>query len=125
MGKVLVTIDTMAVDRDMVEIDGHQYSMRNHDELSLDELAELKRMSNSVKAIDPKDVSDEALNVLEGYSIGVLKIVMLDLPEDVARRLRRDQRLAIVNAFTHGASPKNPEEAPDQSSPESQQTTEG
>jgi len=105
MGKLLVTMDTLEPDRDYIEIDGANYFMRAPEELSLTENARLRKLSKGVLAgINGEDIDVGDLAQIGSYSDDVMGMVVLALPDAVRDKLRPEQKLAIIRAFTSGVS---------------------
>ena len=107
MGKNVLTLDTMEPDRDFIEIDGKSYSLRGDGELSLTELARIRRASKKVveKGLDI-DSTEEEMGEVEGFSNQMLAIILIDLPSEVRDKLTATQKLQVVQAFTTVASLK-------------------
>jgi hypothetical protein len=105
MGKNVLTLDTMEPDRDFIEIDGKPYSLRGDGELSLTELARIRRASKKVveKGLSI-DSSEEEMAEVEGFSNQMLDIILVGLPPEVRDKLTATQKLQIMQAFTTAAS---------------------
>ena len=105
MGKSVLSLDSLEPDRDFITINGNPYSLRGDDELSLTQVARIRRLS---KEIAEKGISDEAteeeMTKVEGYVNSILDTIVIDLKADVRDKLHPDQKFAIVTAFTTAAS---------------------
>jgi hypothetical protein len=105
MGKSLLTLDTLEPDRDFIEIDKKSYSLRAQDELSLTEIARIRRMSQKVidKGLNA-DSTEEDMAEIEGFANQVLSLIVVELPDDIRDKLKTPQKFQIVQAFTAAAS---------------------
>jgi hypothetical protein len=109
MGKLLVTLDTLAPDRDFINIDGVKCELRNADELSLEALAQIMKLAKDVEArsgtVDEPTIED--MEIAARFASETLDLIMVDLPADVKARLRNDQKIKIIVAFTSVVAPKS------------------
>ena len=105
MGKSLLTLDSMEPDRDFITINGDPYQLRGDDELSLTQVARIRRLS---KEVAEKGISEEAteddMTKVETYINSILDTIVIGLLADVRDKLKPDQKFAIVTAFTTAAS---------------------
>ena len=105
MGKAILTLDTIAPDRDFIVIDGKSYQLRGDDELSLTEVAKIRQLSKTVLTKDiGEDSTEQDIEVVEDYANQVLGMIVLGLPADVRDRLSATQKFAVVRAFSAAAS---------------------
>lgn len=105
MGKTLLTLDTLEPDRDFITINADAYYLRGDDELSLTQVARIRRLSKEIseKGVS-QDATEEDMIKVENYVNSVLDTIVIGLKADVRDRLKYDQKFAIVNAFTAAAA---------------------
>lgn len=93
--KTLLELDTAAPTRPLIKIDGIEYQLKVQDDLGLREEAELQRMRKSFAEIESGENSAELANNLRR----MVKILLIDLPDEVLDRLSDSKKLRIVSAF--------------------------
>jgi hypothetical protein len=107
VGRKILTIDMVEPDRDFIVINGKPYYLRNNDELSLVEIARIRRLSKTIKekGLD-MDLDGEEANILEveDYVNQVLDVVVLGLGYDLRDRLNIVQKFSITRAFLTASS---------------------
>jgi hypothetical protein len=107
MGKELLTLDAMEPDRDFITINGKQYDLREQDELSLSELARIRRESRTVvDAGSAAEMSEEDAKKFETFLDDIVKTVVIGLEASVIDKLRSAQKIQIVSAFMAVAAQK-------------------
>lgn len=94
--RTLLELDTSAPTRPLIKIDGVEYQLKVQDDLGLKEEAELQRMRKAFVEIESGQDSSELANHLKR----MVKILLIDLPDDVLDRLSDAKKLKIVSAFT-------------------------
>ena len=105
MGKSLLTLDTLEPDRDFIAINGTSYSLRGDDELSLTQVARIRRLSTEVAAANiSEDATEDDMVKVENYVNSILDTIVIGLLPDLRDKLRSDQKFQIVQAFTTAAS---------------------
>jgi hypothetical protein len=104
MGKSVLSLDTLEPDRDFIDIDGKPFYLRSDDELSLAEVAKIRRLAKKVNDGMAETATDEQLMQVEGYADSVLDILVVDLPAEMKGKLKSNQKFQIVTAFTTAAS---------------------
>ena len=107
MGRQVLTIDMLEPDRDFIAINKQPYYLRMDIELSLTQIAKIRRLSKAVMehGITEDSTEDDVLRV-EAFANEVLAIVVIDLPEDVRDKLSTLHKFQIVQAFMTVASSK-------------------
>jgi hypothetical protein len=122
MGKSVLTLDTIEPDRDFIVINEKPYYLRGDEELSLKEIARIRRTSKKVleKGLDI-DSTEEEMAEIEGFANQILAIILIDLPPEIRDKLSTMQKFQVVQAFTSAASSKRAGTKAEQESP----TTEG
>jgi hypothetical protein len=122
MGKSVLTLDTIEPDRDFIVINEKPYYLRGDEELSLKEIARIRRTSKKVleKGLDI-DSTEEEMAEIEGFANQILAIILIDLPPEIRDKLSTMQKFQVVQAFTSAASSKRAGTKAEQGSP----TTEG
>jgi hypothetical protein len=123
MSKQILTIDTLEPDRDFIAINKDRFYLRTDDELSLTQIARLRRMSKTVldSGISADSTEEEMVEV-EKYADECLAIIVLDLPPATLGLLTTVQKFAIVRAFTTAAAQRRAKTAAEEVAPP---TTEG
>lgn len=107
MGKSVLTLDTIEPDRDFIVVNKEPYYLRGDEELSLKEIARIRRTSKKVleKGLDI-DSTEEEMAEIEGFANQILAIILIDLPPETRDKLSTMQKFQIVQAFTSAASSK-------------------
>lgn len=90
------------IERPIISIDGHDYALLSHDELSV---VDLHRLQTSGRRIDALMEKDDELS--EGDARELARLVretsdrvMIGVPEDVRAKLGDSHRLAVLEVFT-------------------------
>ena len=105
MGKSLLTLDTLEPDRDFININETAYFLRGYDELSLTQVARIRRLSSEVAAANiPEDSTEDDMMKIENYVNSILDTIVIGMLPDIRDKLRSDQKFQIVRAFTTAAS---------------------
>jgi len=109
--KPLLDIGGVAPARETIHVrtstnpEGSIYELRNGDELSPQEFAEILRMGKAIDEIelDEDDLDPAKLELMGNYVDRILEIAIpftTPLSDDAKRELTIDQKLAIIEAFT-------------------------
>lgn len=107
MGNKILTIDTLEPDRDFIAIDGKPYYLRSDEELSLTEIARLRRLSKDIKA---KGLEFDApgaevdLEGIESYIDQILDMVLIGLEPALRGKLNTVQKFMVARAFLTASS---------------------
>ena len=105
MGKSLLTLDTLEPDRDFITIDDAPYYLRVNDEMSLSEVARIRRLSKRVLDVGTNiDSAELEIRELESCVDEILGIIMVAMPVEVIGKLTTTQKHQIISAFTAVAS---------------------
>ena len=114
MSKQILTLDTLEPDRDFIAINKSRYFLRGDDELSLMEIAKIRR---AAKVISEKGISlestEEDMAQVEGFVNQVLDMVVLALPVEVRDELSILQKGQVIQVFMNAASRRTGEAAKD------------
>ncbi len=107
MGNKILTIDTLEPDRDFIAINGKPYYLRNDEELSLTEIARIRRLSKDIKAkgleFDEPGVEVD-LEGIEAYIDQILDTVVLGLEPELRGKLNTVQKFMVARAFLTASS---------------------
>jgi hypothetical protein len=103
MGEKVLSLDTIEPDRNWITIDEEKFYLRTEEELSLTTIARFRRFSTKSQEIG-SDATEEQMEAAEDSIDGIVDLVMIDLPAEKKKKLRPDQRLAIISAFMTAAS---------------------
>jgi hypothetical protein len=96
MAKTLLTIDTLAEERDTMIIDDVEYEVLAESDFGLDERVEMVRTSKRiVQLFDKEEKTGIARKMLTDF----VKTIIPKLPDDVLNRLKDNHKLKIMNAF--------------------------
>jgi hypothetical protein len=110
----LINLDTLAPDRPTVRIDGQSYQLKRAEDFGLQDWAEFQLLQSKAGYLEaiatgqenPEDVAD-----LSKMLRTMVRMVVLDAPDEVLERLNDAQRLALLQAFVGAtkapASPRN------------------
>jgi hypothetical protein len=105
MGRELLTLDTLEPDRDFVAINGKPYYLRNDEELSLVEIARVRRLSKSVMEKGSLlDLEDAELAQVDEYANQILEVIILGLEPELLGKLSTSQKFMISRAFMTASS---------------------
>ncbi len=114
MSKQVLTFDTLQPERDFIVIDKGRYFLRSEAELSLMEIAKIRR---AAKVIQQKGISaestEEDMALVIGFVDQVLDTIILGLPPEVRDRLSIMQKAQIIQVFMSAASRRTGEAAED------------
>lgn len=101
MGKLVLTIEDIAPDRDTVEIHGKSYELMQMDDFSLSKNAEVRRQGDMVlKAMQNLGTMDaEELHAFEDTLNGLIGNILRDIPKEVVEALPYKHRAALLVAF--------------------------
>lgn len=99
--KILLDIETLtAPDRAAIRINGTEYELRAHDELSIRDQIELSEFGKAIgEASGSIEKAEAATKALRQF----VNRVVMGLPEAVAATISDSKCLAILNAFTAAA----------------------
>jgi hypothetical protein len=105
MGKEILTLDTLEPDRDFIVVNKASFFLRGDDELSLTQIARIRRLSKTVleKGIS-EDSTEQDMVEVERYADEILGMIVLDLPAEVRDKLSTMQKFQIVRAFMTAAA---------------------
>ena len=107
MGQKILTIDILEPDRDFIAISGKPYYLRSDEELSLTQIARIRRLSRDIKA---KGLEFDApgaevdLEGIEAYIDQVLDVVLIGLEPELRGKLNTVQKFMIARAFLTASS---------------------
>jgi hypothetical protein len=106
MGRKIIGLDTIEPDRDFIAIDEKPYSLRSEEELSLRQLARVRRSALVIveKTRKLDTATDEEMAETEGLIDGVIGLIVIDLPAELLGKLNLTQKYKIVTAFMTAAS---------------------
>ena len=101
MGKLVLSIDDIAPDRDTVEIHGKSYELMQMDDFSLSKNAEVRRQGDKVlKAMqDLGAMTPEALQDFEETLNGLIGNIIREIPADIVAALPYKHRASLLVAF--------------------------
>jgi hypothetical protein len=106
MGTKVLTLDTMEPDRDFIAVNEKPYSLRGDDELSLRQIARIRRstrvMAEKIGQLDT--ATDEEMAEVEKLVDEMLGLIVIDFPAEILGKLTVTQKYQIVSAFTTAAS---------------------
>lgn len=94
--KTLLELTTNEPTRAVIKIDGKNYELRAPEDFGLKEDAEHKRTMKLLADAGPNQdwqKMAEALNTM-------LRAVVIDIPEELVNKLKDNQKMAIIQAFT-------------------------
>jgi hypothetical protein len=102
MGKKVLTLDTMEPDRDFIVVNEKPYFLRVDEELSLKQIAKLRRNSRIMaEKIEKLDTStDDEVTEIEGMVDDMLDMVIMEFPPEIRAKLTVTQKYQVVSAFT-------------------------
>lgn len=112
MPKQLLDLSTLAPERPVVAIDGAAYEMLVPDDLGLLVQTRLERLQRKVQALVDQPTSedetenDSQVEALEDALHEAVSILLPDLPTETRNKLRDNQCLAIMQAFTAAVGEK-------------------
>jgi len=107
MGQKILTIDTLEPDRDFIAINGKPYYLRSDEELSLTQIARIRRLSRDIKAKGLEFDAPGAEADLEGidaYVDQILDTVVLGLEPALRDALNITQKFMVARAFLTASS---------------------
>lgn len=118
MGKELLTLDALEPDRDFITINGKPYYLRGRGELSISEIARIRRESQAV--VDSginADMSEEDAKKVESFLNDIVGTMILSIGGDLISKLTTLQKFQIVSTFTavapsRGAGTKTESQGP-------------
>lgn len=103
----LLTIDTLKTKRKFITVDGESYFFAVPEaDFGADEIAELESYRDRYLELEAGSPSgSDYIRLLDGVSGRLLKIILLDLPDEVLAKIGRDDRLKITQVFTSVVGP--------------------
>jgi hypothetical protein len=107
--KPVLTLSTIRIPR-LVVIDGESHALRADDDLTLQQVRQVQRLSPAIAPIFEETVTDEQLAAMLP-SLAALCAIRLDAPAAVLDKLTASQQLAIVIAANFGIEPAPTAEA--------------
>lgn len=118
MGKELLVLDALEPDRDFITINGTAYFLRCQEELSISEIARIRRESQAVlDSGAASEMNEEDAKKAESFINDIIATVVLHLDGDLLTKLTTDQKFKIVSAFTAVAALKRAEAVTEGTSP--------
>jgi hypothetical protein len=103
----LLEISTLAPRRKHILIDGKPYFFAIPEaDFGAQELATLEGYRNRIAQLQENGAPPATLlDLIDEISGRFLRLILLDLPDDVLAKISRDNRLAIIQVFTQVAGP--------------------
>lgn len=110
MGKSVLTLDTIEPDRDFLTINEKPYFLRGDMELSLTQVARIRRLSLEFAELKGETSEEEVLKI-EGHMQEILDMIVIGLPAEVRDKLTLRQKTEIVRVFTTASNMRRQAEA--------------
>ncbi len=105
MGQKILTLDTLEPDRDFIAINKKPYYLRAEEELSLLDIARIRRLS---KTLNLKGLAEEAteedVREIDRFADEILALILVDMPQEIVGKFTTAQKFLIVQAFTTAAT---------------------
>lgn len=98
--KKLLELSTLLPDRLFVTIDSVDYELKAKEEFGFENLAQLQALLNQVQFVqNAASITAEEARDLSDAMDKFLRLILIDCPDEIHKRLRDAQRLEIFNVF--------------------------
>jgi len=113
MAREILNIDTLTPDRLRINIDGREYELVDRDDLGLEEIVKLNKLSTDITRLQNLDeFTPEDARELSMHLEALCRLLILDCPEEVHARMKDRHRVALFQAFDTAVGERSPATQP-------------
>lgn len=110
MPKQILELSTLTPDRLAVNIDGKLYEIKDRSEIGVENLVTLQSLYNEIERLrnySADELDEEVGRVLSFQMDKLCRLLLMNCPEEIHRKLQDSHRLSIFMAFQQAVGGEN------------------